>query len=400
MSNAFGNYIPQMWANEALPHLRNSLGLAGRVLHTYEDERRAFNKGDTINIRRPSRFAVTDAPATAADLTTEDVAITINQWRETKWLATDKELSFTDPRVVSEHVRPAAYSLAGDVNAKLHALTDTELGTQFSQATGAPASIVVADLLGARAQLQDNGVPMNDGRLHLCLDGSAETALLSLSQFSQHQGAGLEGVNTQRDGDLGRKFGINLFQDNQAGLQTYTSGTAGRTAGDSAGSAKTAFPVGTTEIHLDDLTDAQTIAAGDQITFAGHKAHYTVAVGDTVGAGGASAAATEAIITLAEGLIEPVVITEVVTVLGSETTHTDPLVMFHENAFALVTAPIASDHLEKLGVMVGRATDEDAGISVRTRIYAVPNSSQVHFAMDILFGVKVLNSMYACKLLR
>lgn len=396
MANTFGNYIPQLYANEALPHLRNSLGFAGRVLHTFEDERRSFDKGEYINIRRPARFTVANAPATAEDLTAENVQIQLANWREVKWKASDKELTFTDPRVISEHVRPAAYSLAADVNSTLHGLTDTEIGTQYSQATAGPSNIVTADILGARGRLFDNGVPMNDGRLHLCLDGSAETTLLGKSEFSQHQGAGLDGVATQRDGDLGRKYGINIFSDQQAGQQTYTSGTAGRSAGDSAGAVNNAggYKTGQTSIVVDNFTLAETFKAGDQVTFAGHSAHYTVAADMTLSSGAGT-------LTLAEGLVEAVADDEVVTALAAETTHTDPLVMFHENAFALVTAPIAmSAELEQMGVAVGVATDESAGISVRTRMYAVPNSSEVHFAMDILFGVKVLNSMYACKLLR
>jgi P22 coat protein - gene protein 5 len=396
MANAFGNYIPQLYANEALPHLRNSLGFAGRVLHTFEDERTAFAKGEYINIKRPSRFTVSNAPATAEDLTEEDVQIQLAYWRETKWKASDKELTFTDPRVISDHVRPQAYSLAADVNSTMHGLYASGVGTQYPQASPTPSTLVVADILGARGRLHDNGVPMNDGRLHLCLDGQAETTLLGLPQFSQADGAGAAGVTTQTDGTIGKKFGVNLFSDQQAGLQTYTSGSAGKAAGDSALAVNLAagYKTGLTSIVFDGGATTETIAAGDQITFAGHKAHYTAASAVTMSSGAGT-------LVLSEGLVESVADNEVITILASETDETDPLIMFHENAFAMVTAPIAmSSELEQMGVAVGVATDEDAGISVRTRMYAVPNSSEIHFAMDILFGVKVLNSMYACKLLR
>ena len=396
MANAFGDYIPQLYANEALPHLKNSLGFAGRVLHTFEDERKTFAKGDTISIRKPARFAVSDAPATAEDLTTETTSIVLNKWREVKWKATDKNLTFTDPRVISDHVKPMAYSLAGDVNATLHGLTDTEIGTQYPQATAAAASIVAADIIGARGRLFDNGVPMNDGRLHLCLDGVAETAMLGITQFSQHQGGGDTAVNTQLSGNLGPKFGVNIFSDQQAGLQTYTGGTIGRAGGDStlAVDLGAGYKAGLTSIVVDSGTGTQTFKAGDQVTFAGHSAHYTVSADVSLVTGSAT-------IVLAEGLLEAVADDEVVTVLSAETDETNPLIMFHENAFAMVTAPLAmSDELAQMGVRIGIATDEATGISVRTRMYAVPNSSEIHMAMDMLFGVKVLDSMWACKLLR
>jgi len=370
------------------------MGMASRVHRGFEAERKSFDKGDTISIRRPANFTVADAPATAEDITTETVSISLNQWKEVKFKLSDKELAWSDEKIIAEHVTPAAVAIADNIDNALLALTDTEIGVQYAQASPTPAGIAIADILGARGRLFDNGVPMQDGQLHLCIDGAAEQTLLGLSAFTQHQGAGLEGVEAQRRGSLGTKYGIEIFANQNAGGLTYTSGTAGRAAGDSALAVNNSggYSPGSTTIVCDGGTGVETVLAGDQITFAGHSAHYTAAATGTVASG-------DITLTLAEGLIKSVADDEVVTVLGGETDETDPLIMFHKNAFALAMAPLPTMARE-LGAKVETVVDEDTGLSIRGRVYYVGNSSEVHVALDVLYGVKVLNSMYACKLLR
>ena len=84
MANTLGVYDPIFYAQEALIHLENALGLANRVHRGYDEERKSFGKGQTISIRKPSTFTVEDAPSTAQDLDTEYVDITLNNWKEVK----------------------------------------------------------------------------------------------------------------------------------------------------------------------------------------------------------------------------------------------------------------------------------------------------------------------------
>ena len=401
MANTLNDYKPILYANEGLPHLKNALGMAARVQHSFDDERRSFDKGDTINIRRPARFAVSNAPATAEDLDVEKVEMKLNYWRETKWKLSDREMAYADDRIVREHVVPAMYSLASDVDQKLLNLLVPEttyndsygIGTHVNQTSTDVGTIVKADVLNCRARLFDNGVPMNDGKIHMVIDGATESTMLGLDFMADADKAGpgvASGINA---GVLGKKFGVEFFASQQAGGLTWTHGTAA--AGDTAATVKNSggYKAGKTSILLDDLTDSQTIVAGDEITFAGHSAHYTVTAT-------ATSSSTEATIVLAEGLIEAVANGEVVTIGAAVSGKTDPLCMFHENAFAMVTAPLPDQGLSEMGVKVATVTDPDTGLSLRSRMYTVPDSSEIHFAFDILYGVKVLNSMYACNLYR
>ena len=122
MASTLGYYNPVFYAQEALIQLEKSLGMAGRVHRGYDTERKSFEKGEYINISRPSTLATANAPATALELVTESVQIQLAYWREVKFKLTDKELAFTGERIIDEHIRPAAYSLANDIDTKLVAL--------------------------------------------------------------------------------------------------------------------------------------------------------------------------------------------------------------------------------------------------------------------------------------
>jgi hypothetical protein len=139
MANTLGVYNPIFYAQEALVQLEKALGMASRVYMGYDTERRAYGLGETINIRRPATFTVGDAPATAQDVTTETVSMTLDKWREVKFKLTDKELAFTGERIINDHIRPAAYALADDIDQKLIDLS-YDIGN-LQDATGSAWSI-------------------------------------------------------------------------------------------------------------------------------------------------------------------------------------------------------------------------------------------------------------------
>ncbi len=96
MPNVLGYYDPAFYANEALIFLKKGLGFASTVHMGFDDERRAFGRGDVINIRRPSTFTAAAAPSTAADAATESVQISLDQWYEVKFKLTDTQTKELD----------------------------------------------------------------------------------------------------------------------------------------------------------------------------------------------------------------------------------------------------------------------------------------------------------------
>lgn len=374
MSNALGVYDPIFYAQEALIWLQNALGMATRVHRGYDKEPQ--QKGSVISISRPSTFTVQDAPSTAQDLATGNVNITLDKWKEVKFKLTDKELSFTTEKIIEDHIMPAAYALADDIDAKLCALYKD---IPWYQSATSPAA--VADLTALQRIMFTNKVP-NRNR-SLMLSGVLREEFLNISAFSQWQGAGSDGVNTQKEGDLGMKYGFDTFANQNA--QTHTQGVAA----DATGALNGAVLKGATTIAFDGVTAGGTFKAGDTFVLAGNSQRYSFTADATADGGGAvaSASITPALV---QDYADNVVMT--INLVGGVQS-----LAFHKNAFALAMAPL-SEMGNQLGARIATITDPVTSLSIRSRIYYVGNSSEVHVALDCLYGVKTLDPNLACRL--
>lgn len=366
-------YDPYFYANEAILQLEAALGMAGRVHRGYSPT--AQHKGSTIDIRTPDSFTAQDAPSAAQDLNPTYTNIRLDQWKEVKFKLTDKELSLSSENVINDHIRPAAYALASDIDTALNALyADIPW---FVDLSGTPA---VADITGVRKVLFDNKAPIKDApNMHLELDGAAEMGFLNLSAFSQQQGAADAGVTTQREGDLGRKFGFNTFSNQN--VATHTKGTCNDTA--LAVNNGAGYAAGATTVALDavDAGVTGTLVKGDVIKFAGHSQQYVVTALST--ASGNAFAAVQIFPALKAAVVDDEAVTAYLD------NHTANLA-FHRNAFALATAPL-SDMGNELGAKVASVADPITGLSLRSRVFYVGDTSSVYVAFDVLYGVKTLD---------
>jgi hypothetical protein len=379
MANTLGVYNPLFYANEALIQLENAMGMAGRVHRGFEAERNSFERGETINIRRPSTFTAQDAPSAAQDMNTGTVALTLDYWKEVKFKVTDKEQAFTGQRLIDDHIRPAAYALADDVDVKLAALYKT---IPWYTALNASPGSVVTDITSPRKVLFDNKVPLGAGNVHMMVDGGLEAGLLSNPAFAQWQGAGTEGTNTQMRGALGTRYGLELFANQN--VQAHTSGTASTDSVLVSGAAT----AGATTINLDAASLTGTVVPGDTFVIAGNTQRY--AITNTVTAASNAMAA----VTFTPALVANAADNAAVT-LRTQTTDAENLA-FHRNAFALAVAPLP-EMARQLGAQVATVTDPVSGLSVRARVYYVGNSSEVHVALDILYGLTTLDPNLAVR---
>jgi len=384
MSNTLGVYNPIFYAQEALIQLHKALGMAGRVYRGYDEERKSFGKGDVINIRRPSTFSAQDAPSSSQDLATETVALTLAYWKEVKFQLTDKELSISDERIISDHIAPAAVALADDIDQKLCALYK-DVPWYYDIANN--GSTAVTDIISTRKVMFDNKVPMADAaNMHFMVDGNLEAGLLGLSAFTQNQGAGQQGVEDMMRGTLGRKYGYELFANQNVPL--HTAGTcADATGAVDFGSGTTAvYAKGVSTIHIDGMTSGGTMKAGDSFVIAGNDQRYAVTADVTFTAGEADVSFTPPLV---------VAIDEDAVVTGRVDTHRANLA-FHRNAFALAMAPL-TEMGKELGAKIATITDPITGLAIRSRVFYVGDSSLVKVALDVLYGVKTLDPNLACR---
>lgn len=376
MPNNLNLYDPLFYANEALIAIQRNLGMAGRIHRGYEKS--AQERGSTIQINKPSTFVAQDAPSTDQDLTPGAVSIQLNKWREVKFGLTDKELSFTGEQIINDHIEPAAYALALDVDTNL-ALLYRDI--PWSVTLTSPAA--VADLTNARKVLFNNGVPMQPGALFGMVDGTLEMELLNLSAFTQHQGAGETGVDSQVNGFIGRKFGIDWFANQN--VQTHTAGVAA----DATGTLTGAHAAGATTISAAAMTIAGTFKAGDTLVIAGNAQRYAITADITLDGAGAHTA-----IPITPPLVQAYSNGAVVTVTLQSGVQN---IAAHRNAFALATAPLSTMGAE-LGARVASVADPVTNLSIRSRVFYMPDISKVKVALDILYGFKTLDPNLAVRL--
>lgn len=396
MANVLSNYDPIFYAQEGLVALHKALGMAGRVYRGLDDSQSAREYGDTINIRVPGSFTAQDAPSTAQDINAANVSLKLNIWKEVKFALTDKELAFTQQRIIQEHVVPATYALADKIDQMLCARW---VDVPWQSGWSSPA--VVTDITtGFRKQLFNNKIDFsNPAKLHAMLDGSTEGDLLALQAFAQYQGSGDAGVATQMRGYLGQRYGFNFFANQN--VPSVTSPTVADLAG--AINNVAGYAAGATTISFDGVTISVTIPAGTIVQVTGHTQQYALTADAVVDGTGAVAAATiyGSPFVQGGGLEAAVADNTVVTLVlpaGSGGTKSVGLA-FHEGAFALGVAKLP-DFMDGQGVRVFTAVDEDTRLSLRARTWADGNNSKFNVAFDILAGILTIDPNKACRLPR
>ena len=391
MVNALGNYNPIFYAQEALKLLEMQLGSARRIHRGYEQERRNFEKGDTVSIRKPGDFVVADAPipnASASDLDPKKVDIVLDQWKEIKYAITDKESSYMQEDIMREHVRPAVYRLCQYIEAAVNALA---LKIPWRVQLNSTPGSVITDITAPYTVLFNNQVPMDPSALHYMIDGTTQQGFLGLAQFAQWQGSGMTGVQTQLSGNLGNRYGMEIFPTQN--VASYLSGGMA----DVAGTVTANVATGALAIPVTAFTFGGTLKAGDILVVSGHPQQYVVTANITLdGAGAGSVAVFPAVVGTkgqANAIPSGAVITASIPAAG--VTRVQNLA-FHRNFAALVMVPISTMG-QGLGARMFTATDPKSGLSVRARLYYDGGTSKVFWAFDVLYGLGVLDANLAVR---
>ena len=389
MSNTLGVYNPIFYAQEALAQLEEVMGMANRVYRTFEQERNSFKRGETISVRRPASFTAQDAPSSSQNVDTETVTITLAHWREVKFELTDRELSFTQERIIEDHIRPAAVALANDIDQKLAALF-----LDIPWVHNVSSAAAVSDITATRQILFDNKVPLSDpSKMHLMVGGAIENEFLQLAAFSQQQGAGDQGINTQATGNLGPKYGFNVFANQN--VQNYTAGAITNGSSDAAiDGGGSPVAKGTTTIEIDSATGLTgTVAVGDIVVFDGIDQQYTVLSAATASSNAVTF--TIGVPGRGPGLLTAIPDNTGATFLQQSSTAGVGLA-FHRNAFALVMAPL-SELGDGKGADISVIQDPITNLSIRARMYYDGDNSTVKVALDVLYGVKTIDANMAAR---
>lgn len=397
MANVITPYNPIFYAQEGLLWLEKALGMAGRVYRGFDPSRTSATPGDTIKVKRPGTFSTqAGGTGTLSDVDPDEIQVSVDTWREVKFGLTDQELATTGEIIISDHIRPAAYALAAYIDAALTALYKFVPWSVDAQAT-----IDALDIINPRKVLRDNVGPLLDSMdCHFAIDPTLEAKFLNLGIFHQAQVAG-EGINQDAllNGSLGRRFGVEFFV-NQT-LPTHTSGTVVSAGTDVLGALAAAGTKGDTTVQIENLSTgspAETIKAGDSFVIAGHTQRYVIGADVTL-TGGATGAVAIWPPLVQDYNIASVVTFENGTVTGNNADSFNANIMFHQNAFTLVMAPLPEIG-DGAGAKMAVVTDPQTGLSMRSRLAYDDTNAKVIVTLDVLYGVKCLDPNLAVLLRR
>ncbi len=369
MPNTLGYYTPEFFANEAIALVEAAGGLAGRLYRGYDEERRGAGFGEYINIRRPGTFTAQDSGSASQAINTGKIQLRLTQQKEVKFELTDFEMATTDRQaVIQQHLRPAAYALLNHQDV----LLNQELGRGIPWVYDVTSTPTVADVVKARRILFDNKVPLIDPTMmHFEVNGAMEEGLLNLTAFNQNQGAGQEGVQTQMDGYLGRKFGFNFFSNQN--VYTHTAGVAA----DSVGALTANAAAGDTSIAVGSVTTAGTFKNGDTLVIAGDTQRYTITA-DATASGGAVTLSVQ------PPLVKAYSTNDVVTI--DVTTGKAQNLAFHRNIAAIAFGQLPDSPAEQKNADIATVTDPKTGLSMRATTWYDPDAGKRKVKLDWLWG--------------
>lgn len=390
MSNDRGNYDEDFFAQEALMSLYNHLGLASRIFMGYDREYSSHEAGTTIKIRGPGSFTAGNAPtatASAQDILTRSVSVTLDQWKDVVFGLTDKEMALSKEEILRDHVDPAAAAIAEVIDTYILA-NYYKVPWAFAQA-GATAAVV--DVVEARRLLQVSKCPINDrANMHFMLTTTHEKDLLNIAAFSQHQGGDGTAVNTQLSGNLGMRYGFNFWAN-----QNVTSHTASTTT-DVAGavdSGNGGYSKGDSTMTIDALASADIIRKGDTFAIAGNTQRYALTADVQLASNEGSFTFTPALVVDAA---EDAVVT-FQTKTADEFPSGNFSLGFHRNWYALAFGRLPATTISGLGAKVSTVSDPITGLSLRVTMWYDGNLAKTMVRVDALYGGEVLDNNMAVR---
>ena len=397
-------------AKEAVMILDNELIMAKKVFRGYEEDYtkkiNGYEVGDTISIRRPADFQVRDGKtADAQDAQEGKTTIVIDKFKGVDFKFTSQDLTLSINNVSERIIKPAMVQLANQIDVDLHGLYK-----DVPNWVGTPGNY--AKNIAKRAQrLDENAAPKGDRCAilspadHWGLLGS-QTSLFSDTIVNP----------AYRTGQTGRIAGVDLYASQN--VARHTTGTRASTdLVDQTLIATTATWAATRDtntytLHIDGTGGAtDTVAQGDCFTIANcfdvnpvtkarlsHLKMFTVTAlatmssneGDIIISPPPIGAGAHQNVDFAVTDLDDDVVT---WVPSTASTAYNQNMVFHKNAFSLVSVPLVSP---PGAVDVGRRSYK--GCSVRViPVYDGINDESM-WRLDVLYGVKTVDSRLAVRL--
>ena len=397
-----GNFITNdMVAKEALMEFKNNLALANKVNRDYDDNFKAPN-GDSIRVRKPTRFTVQDGATVSSfqQIYQQYETVTLNKRKHVAIEITEAERTLDLDSFNRNIVQPAMLQLANQVDADL-----AEAACLINSVVGTPGTPINSfdTINDANVKMNLMGIPQANRSLTTdpINSGSLQNSLKNFFNTS---------VNTEilRRGQLGELAGFMTFMDQNVRTQTVGDygGTPLTNGAGQTGSTLVTDGWSTSVTGLLKKYDKFTIAgvyAVNPITrqSTGQLMQFTVTADvDSDGSGNASIPISPAIndgTVTATAPYQNVSISipdgaAIVPVGVANSTYKQNIAMIPQ-ALTLAVAPLSGPNGR--GAYSKTMRDADAKVSIRmVQDYNI-NSDAELFRFDILYAVKCFPE-YGC----
>ncbi len=402
-----------MITNEALMVLENDLVFARGVTREYNDQFAVDGAkiGDTVNVRRPAQFVGTSGPALAVeDFYESSIPVVVGD--TTKYgdqfhvdtAFTTKDLRLALGAFSDRVIKPAVATVANKVD--LDGLTMAKNTAWNLTGTAGTTPTQLLTYLNAKAYLAAEACPQ-DGRLSMIVEPFTEAAIVDALKGLLQPGGTIGGQYTK--GKMGVAAGMNWSVDQNVVSQSGGYWAAGSSSTLTADTTSIGIATGWAQTSTITLTQGATITLikGDRFTIAnvfavnpqnrsayGSNKLRVFTVQTTVtGTGSSTMSVTVSPAIITAGQFKNVTIpttsaTATVTLnnVGVSATSPNPSpqnILYHPTAFTMVSVDL---ELPGGVVFAGRASDKEAGLSIRVvRQYTI-NNDQIPARLDVLYG--------------
>jgi hypothetical protein len=394
---------------ESLRELKNQLAFTKSVNKQYDDRfaQSGAKVGDTINIRKPSRYEVTDgAVLNIQDTVDQSVALQLDSHKHVGMGFSQKDLTLSVDEFRERYIKPAVTALANAVDSAGY----SAMYKQVYSAVGVPSATALPSTLKgftqAKAKMALLGAPQ-DG-LTAIVDPLVEASLVE----------GLKGL-FQSSSEISKQYEKGVM-GMAAGSKFMSSANVSKhTIGDHEGTPAidtTVTANGTATLHLDGTLGTVTgwAKAGDVITIAdvyavnpqtkestGELAQFVVTADTDSSANEIAALPISPAIYISgpyQNVSRAPTDADLVKIFGHATSYANIVapqnLVFHKDAFVLGCADFA---LPKGMDMAARASDPESGLSLSlVRGFDIVNHRMLT-RLDILFGWKCVYPEFACR---
>jgi hypothetical protein len=392
---------PSIIAKEAIMQVENNL-VMGKLVHR-EYKKEFIKVGDTVSVRKPVKFTVTDgATRSNQDVEEATTPFVINNRKHVSWKFSSQDLTLKIEEYSENYIKPAAIALANNIDA---ALTNLYKNVFSNVGTAGTTPSTFLNFGAASQRLDEYACPAEERRLVLnpAAALNAQDMLKGLYNPEIVKGA-------VRGRMIGPIAGFDCYMDQN--IKAHTIGTGWGTPLVNGASQNVAYSAashtyGSTSqsLAVDGMAASGAYSAGDVFTIAGVYQvnpvskestgvlqEFVVQVAGTASGGGAATLTiSPAIITSGPYQTVDAAPTDnaVITVKASHKAN----LAFHKNAFGLVMCPLQIPD----GASWAQRESHN-GLSIRVvKDYDVDSDDEI-IRLDILYGVKALYPELACRL--